>query len=235
MDETKDPKDTSQIEDPSAGTKGTSTDTKTYTVESEKKAVDDALSKAGRDAKSISDKATEAERILTDAKTTRDSIKAEREQWQKDRDEAELEAVRDDHDALKSLQERQRQRSEATKLATEKAELAEKETKHQETVTGDLEQIRVFKRTQLAAEVAVAKGVDLDSILKLTTEDSREAMEATANLLTKGTTPLKTDSSTTIGGSASWEEVRAAYIKNPNNQAVYERYREMRKQIDAEK
>lgn len=235
MDETKDPKDTSQIEDSSKGAKGTSIETKTHTAETEKKAVDDALSAAGRDAKSISDKATEAERILTDAKTTRDSIKAEREQWQRDRDEAELEAVRDDHDALKSLQERQRQRGEATKLATEKAELAEKETKHQEKVTGDLEQIRVFNRTQLAAEVAVAKGVDLDSILKLTTEDSREAMEATANLLTKGTTALKTDSSTTLGGSANWEEVRAAYIKNPNNQAVYERYREMRKQIDAEK
>lgn len=201
MDGTTDPKDTSQIEDSSKGTKGTPTEPKTYTEESEKKAVSDALSIAGRDAKSITDKATEAERILTDAKTVSDAVKAEREQWQKDRDEAEREAVRDDSDALKSLQERQRQRNEATKLATEKAELATEKATHDAKVTGDLEQIRVFKRTQTAAEVAVDKGVSIDIILKHAKDDSREAMEAVANDFTE-VKPLITDSGTTIGGKS---------------------------------
>lgn len=222
MDETKDPKDTSQIEDSSKGAKGTSIETKTHTAETEKKAVDDALSAAGRDAKSISDKAAEAEQILTGAKKTRDNVLAEQERWQGVRDEAEREFHKDDPDALKSLNEKIRQRNEAAKLATERTELDGREAKHQETVTSDLEQIRVFKRTQLAAEVAVAKGVDLDSILKLTTEDSREAMEATANLLTKGTTALKTDSSTTIGGGRSFKQLEQDYADGKVTIAEYE-------------
>ena len=207
MDGTKDPKDPSQTGDPSAGTQGTPTEPKTYSAESEKKAVDDALSAAGRDAKSITEKSTEAERILTAAQTTQANLQAEQERWQSEREEVEREAVKDDPDALKSLQERQRQKSEATKLAKERVELDVEKEKHQETVQADKEQIRIFNRTQLAAEVAVAKGVSLDSILKLTKEDSREAMEATAELLPKSkeTTALKTDSGITIGGKSPSE------------------------------
>ena len=199
---------------------------KTYTKESEEMAVHQALSDAGR----VSTDTTEAERILTDAKATRDALQAEREQWQKDKDEADREAVKDDPEALKSLQERQRQRNEATKLASGKTELATEKATHDAKVKADLEQIRVFNRTQLAAEVAVATGVSLDIILKHAKDDSREAMEAVANDFKEAKPSLKTDSSTTLGGGASWEEVRAAYIKNPNNQAVYERYMEMRKE-----
>lgn len=204
MDGPEERKDTSE-RDSSGKPKETSTEPKTYSEESEKKAVSDALSAAGRDAKSISDKATEAERILTDAKKTADAVTAERGQWQKERDEAEREAVHGDAEALKSLNEKIRQRNEATKLANERAELVEKETKHQATVTSDLEQIKVFNRTQLAAEVAVAKGVSIDIILKHAKDDSREAMEAVADDF-KDAKSLKTDTGTTLGG-VDWREL----------------------------
>lgn len=220
MDGTKDPKDPSQVGDPSAGTKGTSVKTpETYTAETEKKAIDDALSAAGRDAKSITDKATEAEGILTDAKKTSDAIKAEREQWNKDRDEAEREAVSGDTEALKSLETKQRQRREKAEIADGKAELAGEKKQHETKVKDDLEQIRVFKRTKLAAEVAVAKGVDVDAILKLAKEDTKEAMEAVAAIILEKKAPLKTDAGTTIGGKALAdlspdEKIKAGLKKN---------------------
>lgn len=206
MDEIKDPaQDTSHLEDSSEkGKESTSKDTKTYTKESEEKAVSDALSVAGRDAKSITEKSAEVERILTAAQTTQANLQAEQERWQSGRDEADREAVRQDPEALKSLEERIKQRNEATKLAKERTDLDTDKGKHQESVKADLEQIRIFNRTQLAAEVAVAKGVSLDSILKLTKEDSRKAMEDTAELLPKSkeATALKTDSGITIGGKS---------------------------------
>ena len=202
MDETEKKQDTSQKEDTSAETKGTSEkEPEPITKKDVEKAVSDALSAAGRDAKTITEKTAEAERILQNAKRIGDEAK----ERQKKRDEAAREAVRDDPDALKSLEEKQRQRDEAAKLVNERAELdADKES-----VKADKEQVRVQKRTQLAAEVAVEKGVNMDALIKLTQEDSREAMEATAELLPKtGETkpPLKTDSGTTTGGEKSPEQ-----------------------------
>ena len=224
MDETQKAQQDSSARDSSGGDAGiTSEQPKTHTEADITKAVSDALSAAGRDAKSISDKATEAERILGDAKKMQTDIQAERERWQKDKDEAELESVRDDPDALKSLGERQRQRNEAAKLATREKELDEREGKHQESVKSDLEQLKVFKRTQLAAEVAVAKGVDIDVILKLTKDDSREAMEATADLLSKTKPPLRTDSGRTIGGGRSFKQLEQDYADGKVPTAEYER------------
>ena len=230
MDGTENQKNTSLVGDTSGGDKGTSTEPKTYTEEEvkarETKAASDALSAAGRDAKSISDKTEKAEKLVLDAQ----KLVGEANEKQKKRDEAERESLKDDSEALKSFDERQRQKDERAKLANEKTELDGERAKHQESVTSDLEQIKVFKRTQLAAEVSVAKGVSVDIILKHAKDDSREAMEAVADDFKEVKSPLKTDTSTTLGGGASWEEVRAAYIKNPNNQAVYERYMEMRKE-----
>ncbi|KKN71825.1 hypothetical protein LCGC14_0416790 [marine sediment metagenome] len=234
MDGTEERENSSQGGDSPGEQKGTSETPQTFTKDSEAKAVLDALSTAGRDAKTIKDKTAEAERILTDAKKLSDGTKVEREQWQKDRDEAEREAVRDDHEALKSLTERQRQRNEATKLAKERSELDTEKAKHQESITADKEQIRVFNRTQLAAEIAVSKGVNVDTILNLAKDDSREAMEAVANVLSKTPEkpPLKSDDGTTLGGGASFEQIRDAMIKHPSNDAIMKRYIEAKAERD---
>ena len=202
MDDPKETQDTSQTEDTSGETKGTSEDPGTFNKESQEKAVSDALSAAGRDAKTITEKSTEAQNILDAAQKVRTDTKAEQDQWQKDRDEAAREAVRDDPEALKSLEEKQRQRNEAAKLADRKQELDAKEETHKTIVESDLETIRVHKRTTLAAEVAVAKNVSVDDILAHTKDDTREAMEAIADTLVKvsGKKPLKTDPGETIGG-----------------------------------
>ena len=207
MDGTENQKDTSQTGDTSSGDKGTSEQQpKTYSEESEKKAVSDALSAAGRDAKTITEKTAEAERILQDAKRIGEEAKEQR----KKKDAAERESVKDDPDALTSLAEKQRQRD----VATELTEREEKVKQDEESVKADKEQARIQTRTQLAAEVAVAKGVNMDALLKLTQEDSREAMEATAELLPKKEEkqPLKTDSGETIGGEKTPEQkLKARY------------------------
>jgi len=223
MDGTEERKDTSQGGDSSGGQKGTSDKTSgTFTKDTQDKAVQDALSAAGRDAKSISDKAAEAEEILTNAKKSQADIKAERDQWQKDREEAEQEAVKDDPEALKSLKVRQAQ----ARKESEQSDRQREQDARDETLKEREEQTRVIKRTQLAAEIAVEKGVDVGTILELAKNDSREAMEAVAAILPPKVDkkPLKSDDGTTLGGGASWEEIRAAYIKNPNNPAVYKRY-----------
>lgn len=202
MDEIKEPKqDTSQVEDtPEKEKESTSTEPETFTKETQEKAVNDALSAAGRDAKTITEKSAEAERILQNAKRIGDEAKEQRRK----RDEAARESVKDDPDALKSLEEKQRQRDVDTQL-TEREEKVKGEEEH---IKADKEQVRIQQRTQLAAEVAVAKGVNMDALLKLTQEDSREAMEATAELLPKKEEklPLKTDSGTTTGGEKSEEQ-----------------------------
>jgi len=202
MDGTEERKDSSQVEDTSSEQKETPKETpKTYTEASEKKAISDALSAAGRDAKSITDKATEAEKILTNAKTTRDGVKAEREQWQKDRDEAERESVKDDSQALKSLQERQRQRAKDTELARRALELDEREAKHK---VGLEEADKVTKELR-ARDIASKHNIEAEALIKFT-DGSKEAMEELATQLPKkgkAKTPLKTDAGTTIGGSLS--------------------------------
>lgn len=204
MDETEERKDTSE-RDSSGEQKGTSTDTKTHTAESEKKAVDDALSAAGRDAKTLSGKTAEADRILTDAKKMQTDLKAEREQWQKDRDIAEQESAGEDQDALKSVQERQRQRAKETELAQRKRELDEKELK----ITEAQKEVAESTKERNAREIATRLNVDYESLMKFT-DGSKEAMEELAKQLSEkeAKPPLKTDSSTTIGGGEMPESAK---------------------------
>lgn len=132
-------------------------------------------------------------------------------QERKGREEAELEAARDDTDALKGIRARHT-------LEDKKAELAERERVVKESEEGNkasLEQIKVFNRTKLAAEVAVAKGVSMDSILKHAKDDSREAMEAVADDLPKkdDKPPLVLDSGKGIGGGerTAEQKLKARY------------------------
>lgn len=196
MDGTEERKDTSQSGDSSGGGQGTSgkepeTFTSEQVADAKTKAVSDALAAAGRTAKSL-EKREEA------ATKAEERIVAEREEKR----QAEIEAARNDPDALTALQKRHRDADRKAELDKRERELETEKEKHQVTVQSDLEQIRIFNRTKIAAEVAVDKGVSVDSLLKLTQEDTREAMEATAKILSEKKTPLKPDSGRTIGGKS---------------------------------
>lgn len=194
-------------EDPSAKQEGTPPEPPTLTKEEQErqtKAVSDALSAAGRDAKTIKERTDEAEKILKAAQKAQVDQDAEAERWQKERDDTEREAVKTDPEALKSTEERIRQRNEATKLAKQKREQDAKD----KDLTEREKQVKVLERTQTAAEVAVANNVDMDQILKLAKDDSRKAMEEIAKHLPKKgkAAPLKVDPSKTAGAGEKSEE-----------------------------
>ena len=105
--------------------------------------------------------------------------------WQKKLDDAEEEAVADDMPALTALRaERKRKADDAAKV-TELTEREAKLAKREIELADIVERDRVLTRTQLAAEVAVDKGVSMDAILKLAKADTREAYEAVAEVLPK--------------------------------------------------
>ena len=166
---------------------------KTYTEEevelkfsSQRSVLDAKVAKLEKSGEVTTKRAEAAEEALT--------------QDRKERREAELEAAREDPTQFSAVQQRQKREAKEAELAKERRELDAEKEKHQETVKSDLDTIRIFNRTKLAAEVAVDKGVSADALLKLTKEDSREAMEATAKLLSEKKPPLRPDSSKTIGG-----------------------------------
>ena len=201
-------------QDPSVEPKGTSTAPETLTresVDAEKaKAVQDALSAAGRDAKTITEKSDEAQRILDAAQTTRANLQAVQERLQAERDEASREAVSQDPEALKSVNERIRQEHEATKLANRKAELDEKEAKHKERLEKAEKSEGREAALKNAQSVATKHNVDAESLIKFT-DGSVEAMEELAPNLPKvgeKKPPLKTDTGGTIGGGEETEEDR---------------------------
>ncbi len=205
MDGTKEGQDPSQTGDPSVELKGTPTEPQTFTKESEEKAVSDALSVAGRDAKTITEKTTEAQRILESAQNTRKEIKEERERWQNERDEADREVLKADPEALKSLDERIRQRNEATKLASKGKELDERELKNTEAQ----KEVAQSTKERNAREIATRLNVDSEPLLKFT-DGSKEAMEELAQKLPKNETkpPLKTDPGVPIGGGQMPESAK---------------------------
>ena len=196
-------KDTSVVKQDSSGSgKETSKVPETLTQEQiVEKAVNDALSKAGRTAKSLNELQQRLEKDKVE-------LTAKQVAWQKERDESEELAVRDDPEALATLRAGRRKKADdeakVTELTDREAKLAKSETEHAEA----LEQIRVINRTQLVSEVSVATGVPIDTLLKLAKEDTREAYEAVAEVLPKVKEPhvLKPDSGRTIGGT-NWRDL----------------------------
>ncbi len=192
MDGTENQKDASQIGDTSGGDKGTSEKTpETFTREDidkvSQKAVSDALSKAGRTA-------TAFEKREVAVKTSEERVAQER----KDRDQAELDAARGDHEALSAIEQRHKYRETKSELAKVKQELeGEREkTKEASAQAGEID------RTVKAAEIAAKHDVDLGTLIKFT-DGSPEAMEELAKALPKkggAKTPIKLDSGRTIGG-----------------------------------
>ncbi len=204
MDGTTDPKDTSGVtQDTSEGTKGTSEQPETFTKDSQEKAVSDALSKAGRDAKSITDKTSKAEKLLENAQGIMDKAKAKQQQD----DEAELEAAKGDNERLSALQERQAHRGTKSELAESKRELSDRDERLKLI---DGEKAEATKESS-AREIATRLDVDANSLVKLAklTDGSKEAIEEIASSLPKKgeTKPsLKLDPGGVTGGGEKSEQ-----------------------------
>jgi len=186
LDGTEERKDSSQVTvDTSSAPKGTLTEKtpETFTKEMVDKVVSDALSKVGRDAKSL----TEREQRLAAGLA---ELVAKQAADLKKQEEAEEWDLRDQPEELaaKRAERRKKAADEAkvTEFAEREVKAAEREAKLalRETELADIvEQHRILTRTQLAAEVAVEKGVSMDAILKLAKADTREAYEEVAAVL----------------------------------------------------
>ena len=162
-----------------------------FTQEDVDKAVSDALARGGRDAKTL----TNLSFTLQAAQKQFDDEKTE---WQKRRDEEELDKVRDDPAALTAFQVQQKQREKERDLAQEKLKLEQDRAKHAE----ELKEVDIIKRTQAAAEVAMRLGVEISPLLEFT-DGSVEAMEKLAKHLPKtgeAKPSLKPDSNKGVGG-----------------------------------
>lgn len=199
MDGPEETQETSQVGDSSGEQKETSEQEvpQTFTRDERDKAVSDALSAAGRDAKTITEKSAEAQQILEAAQQLQRDTKADRERWQDERDEADREVVRADTEALKSLDERIRQRKERDKLAEDRRKLDDDTAKHQTK----FQKAEEAERRANATEIATRHNVDAENLIKFT-DGSPEAMEGLAQTLPKKTEPkpaLKIDSSKTVG------------------------------------
>ena len=216
MDETEEREDTPQSADSSSEQKEPpeKTEPETFTKEDMEKAKNDALSAAGRDAKTITEKTDEAEKVLKVAQKAQADQEEAQVRFQRERDEADRETVHGDAEALKSVEERLRQRGEAAKLAKQRREQDAKD----KDLTDREKQVKILEKTRIAAEVAVTNDVDMDEILKLTKDDSRKAMEAIAKHLPKKGTkkaPLKVDPSkiTGVGGKSEEQKLKERYPK----------------------
>ena len=196
---------------------------RTFTEAQHTKAVEDAIARYG-------DRITR-ERIDPIAKElesykARDAefatLRAEKVAWQKAQEEAEEEALSGDPSAVKVLRENRRRQAELDAKASSIAKREEEVTRSKEEISKskaehetDLAELRVIRRTQLAAEVAMKIGVSMDAILKLAKADTREAYEEVASVLpqTKERQALTLDSGQSRGGGGrtpSIEELRAS-------------------------
>jgi len=151
---------------------------------------------------------------------------------EKEREEAELAAARDDPEKLTAVQERQRRRQTEADLEVARTELSTHKTRLAEYETREAEATKMTRAQEIAARLNVDPA-RLTKLVKLT-DGSPEAIEEVAKELPKvedGKKPgFKPDSNSTVGGGVGWQEVRAAYIKNPYDPRVRSEYNRMRRE-----
>ena len=153
-----------------------------------RKAVNDALSVAGRSAKAFEAR----EQAIKDAEEhLSQSIAASRS--------AEIEAAGDDRDAVATIRKRHTEAERQDKLDKKERELKAKE----ETIQHDVEKVTKAESKERAQVVASKHDVAAETLEKFT-DGTLESMEELAKSLPKkgeATPPIKTDSGKTIGGS----------------------------------
>jgi hypothetical protein len=191
-----------------------------YTQEQVNKMVMDAKSAALAD---VGRFRVESEKALKAANAAQERLT----KMQKDQEEAELFAARDEPEKLSAIQERQKRRQAESELAEARQELNE----HKERLQLTEKERAESTKERNAREIAVRLTVDAEKLVKLSrfTDGTVEAIEEIARELPKQGKTLKPDSGGSIGGNVTFEQVREEYIKDPRNPAIKERYMEMRK------
>lgn len=196
MDGTEDTQDVNTSED---GQETSEREPETFTREDLNKARSDALADVGRiqaESKRAREAAEAAEKRLID--------------MLKQQEEDELNAVRDDPEALKSVKERQRQRVKETELAKRERELNEQAERYK---TLEEKEVATTKERN-AREYAKSRGLDPEPFIKFT-DGSLEAMEALAPHVSKKEPrkPLVSDSGRTSGGGKGIPTKRDAFVR----------------------
>ena len=189
--------------------------TPTYTKDQVDKMLRDARTAAMAD---VGRMKTEAEKALKAASAAADRLK----QLEKEREEVELEAAKDEPDRLTMIRTRQQMRQREAELAQAREELNATKT----TLT-ELQSQRAESQKEInAREIAARLGVDLSRLVKLAkfTDGSAEAIEDLAKDLTKNQ-DFHPDSNRGNGGNTrSALEIRKDFIagKYSNNPEKYE-------------
>jgi len=201
LDETEGNQDKTS-EDP----KGTSEQTPQTLTEEErtKKAVSDALSAAGRDAKTLDIREGKVKEALTKAEKLQADIKADAEKRAEQKYQEDLANAGDDTLARSKVELNRDLRLAREELDNTKTKLG----KRDEELTDARKVAAESTKERNAREIA--SKYEVDSKTLLLTDGSVEAMEALAKTLSgKTATTLKPDSGKTIGGGLSDE----AFIK----------------------
>ena len=146
MDETKEtPKDSLPQGKAPEGSEGTTpkVEVKTHTEEETAKQVQAALVKAGRDAKSLSEK----EAALTAERGAIEAEKTKIADWERQREQAELEEARRDPDKLAAWQKKQTQKTRDAEFAKREQDVKKRE---QDLARREAEQEATVRATQEA-------------------------------------------------------------------------------------
>jgi len=150
MDETKEtPKDSLPQGKAPEGSEGTTpkVEVKTHTEEETAKQVQAALVKAGRDAKSLSEK----EAALTAERGAIEAEKTKIAEWERRREQAELEEARRDPDKLAAWQKKQTEKTRDAEFAKREQDLARREAEQEARVRATQEAQLGMKVYEIAA------------------------------------------------------------------------------------
>jgi len=179
------------------------------------KMVSDALSAAGRDAKSLAEKTELANQTLAEASAMKAEVEGAIAKLQQEKDERELEDVRNNPDLLAAYKVRQTVKAKEAELIKREQELAGREKAYKQAIA----EIAKSKRERDAISIATKHNVNADFLLEHT-DGSSEKMEALAQILPKkgqGQEPaLKPDSGITTGGGlpeSARGKIRAGFDK----------------------
>jgi hypothetical protein len=200
----------------SAGEQGTSEKepemfTRSQLDEAAQKEVSNALSKAGRDAKTLALKAKDLdirEQAIKEAEARREA-------------EA-LEAVRDDPDQLKAYQDKKSLREERKRITEERANLERDKLQHAEEIKAAAESQLEIKIWDIAKETGADAAELKDTLAELGIQNpTEEQIKAAAKRMGGTKTPLKVDSGKTRGGVRSFKQIEQDYADGKISTADY--------------
>jgi len=154
---------------------------KTYTEQEAQKLVSDALAAKGRDAKTLSDKEASLNALQADI----DAAKAEIVEFERQKDQAELEEARRDPAKMVDYQQKRNYRKLLQDLDSQKADLRRQQDEFNRQKGDHDQQIQQANQTMMEVKVwqiAGKYGVDADRLKKLNLP-TIEAVEAVAKEL----------------------------------------------------